>query len=159
MKRFTKILLIASFILTCNLQFATVFAQNKGSEKPVGTTAREVPFTLDDRDRIILMNEKLNSQQQQINDVKVNLQQQINDVKVNLQQQITDLKETMQDKFNWGFGIMMSLMLFVFGFIIWDRRTTTDPIRQHTQSLIQTLREYAKEQPKLADLLRSHGLM
>ena len=143
MKRSAKALFIATLTI-CNLQFAT--AQVKG---------REVPFTLDDRDRLIQIEEKLNSQQKQITDLKENLQKQID-----TRFEATDTRfDAMQDKFNWGFGIMMSLMLFLLGFIIWDRRTTLDPIRQHTQSLIQTLREYAKEQPKLADILRSYGLM
>ena len=106
------------------------FAQSK--HPAIDTQSREVPFTLDDRDRAIQMNEKLNSQQKQI-DFKFD----------SLQQQINYQKEL----FFWGFGIMISLMLFTLGFIIWDRKTVTEPIRENTQSLIQTLREYAKEQP------------
>jgi len=115
------------------------FAQNVGIN-PTGalpnasaTYSREVPFTLEDRDRIIKMDERLESQQRQLDDLKT--------------------------LFYWGFGILFSLMLFLLGFIIWDRRTAMEPVRERTQSLILTLREYAKEQPKLADILRSYGLM
>lgn len=123
--------------------------------------SREVPFTLEDRDRIIQIGEKLNSQQQQINDMK----HQISDVKESFQQQINDLKESTQQQINdlrslfyWGFGIVISLILFLFGFIIWDRRTVTEPIREKTQILLQVLREYSKDQPKLSEILRSHGI-
>ena len=122
------------------------FAQNVGIN-PTGalpnasaTYSREVPFTLEDRDRIIKMDERLESQQRQLDDLKT---------------QLDDLKTL----FYWGFGILFSLMLFLLGFIIWDRRTAMEPVRERTQSLILTLREYAKEQPKLADILRSYGLM
>ena len=113
--------------------------------------SREVPFTMEDRDRIIQMNEKLNSQQIQINDMKTELS--------SVKQQIKDVKQEMVNLFYWGFGIMMSFMLFLLGFIIWDRRTAMEPIRERSMSLIQSLREYSKEHPKLADILRSHGLI
>ncbi len=113
--------------------------------------SRDVPFTLEDRDRIIQIEEKINSQQIQINDVKTELS--------DMKQEVKDIKQEILNLFYWGFGSMMSFMLFLLGFIIWDRRTTVDPIRERTQLLMQTLREYAKEQPKLADILRSHGLM
>ena len=130
---------IVLLIAYCLLPMATL-AQN-----------REVPFTLEDRDRIIQMNEKLNSQQTQINDVKTELSA--------VKQEIKDVKQEILNLFYWGFGIMLFLMLFLLGFIIWDRRTAMEPVREHTQSLIQSLREYAKEQPKMADILRSHGLL
>jgi len=122
-----------------DLGWASCSAQNVGINatgalpNASATYSREVPFTLEDRDRIIKMDERLESQQRQLDDLKT--------------------------LFYWGFGILFSLMLFLLGFIIWDRRTAMEPVRERTQSLILTLREYAKEQPKLADILRSYGLM
>jgi len=129
-----------------DLGWASCSAQNVGINatgalpNASATYSREVPFTLEDRDRIIKMDERLESQQRQLDDLKT---------------QLDDLKTL----FYWGFGILFSLMLFLLGFIIWDRRTAMEPVRERTQSLILTLREYAKEQPKLADILRSYGLM
>ena len=125
-----------------DLGWASCSAQNVGinatgalpnASAKSATYSGEVPFTLEDRDRIIKMDERLESQQRQLDDLKT--------------------------LFYWGFGILFSLMLFLLGFIIWDRRTAMEPVRERTQSLILTLREYAKEQPKLADILRSYGLM
>ena len=109
--------------------------------------SREVSFTLEDRDRIIQIEEKLNSQQQQINDIKI----QMNDIKI---------------LFYWGFGILFSLQLFIFGYMVWDRRTAITPVREKTytlsenyQKLITILKEYAKKQPELAEILRTNGLL
>lgn len=124
--------------------------------------SREVPFTLDDRDRAIRIEEKLNSQQQQINDIKTELsalKEEIKTVRQELKGEIITVKQEIITLFYWGFGILITMMLFTFGFIIWDRRTFAEPLRERTQSLIQSLREYAKEHPKLADILRAHGLM
>ena len=136
-----------------DLGWASCSAQNVGIN-PTGalpnasaksaTYSGEVPFTLEDRDRIIQMQIKMDERFKSI-DTRFEYQQ----------RQLDDLKTL----FYWGFGIMMSLMLFLLGFIIWDRRTAMEPVRERTQSLILTLREYAKEQPKLADILRSYGLM
>ncbi|MBI5217549.1 MAG: hypothetical protein HY958_01290 [Bacteroidia bacterium] len=124
----------------------------------VNAQSRDISFTLEDRDRIIQIEEKLNSQQKEI----ASLRNEMNTRFESQQQQINDLKTL----FYWGFGIMMSLMLFLFGFIIWDRRTAMEPLRkqttkvsEQTQTLIFTLREYSKKQPELADILRSHGLL
>lgn len=120
--------------------------------------SKEVPFTLEDRDRIIQMSEKLNSQQTQINDIKTELAEIKQEIR-NLHQEIKDVRQEMKSELNWKFGILFSMMIFLLGYIMWDRKTVTQPIKEHTQSLIQSLREYAKEEPKLADILRSHGLM
>jgi hypothetical protein len=54
------------------------------------------------------------------------------------QQQINDLK-TM---FFWGFGIMITLMIFMLGYMIYDRRTAMHPIREkadRTENNLQSL--------------------
>ncbi|MEK6616288.1 MAG: hypothetical protein AABZ32_09290 [Bacteroidota bacterium] len=112
-------------------------AQSAGKEQAV-------PYTLEDRDRTVRMEVQMNERFESVNDKFEYQQQQINDLKT---------------LFYWGFGIMIGFMMFLLGFIIWDRRTAMEPIREHTQSLMQTLRDYAKEQPKLADILRSHGIL
>ena len=158
-----------------DLGWASCSAQNVGINatgalpNASATYSREVPFTLEDRDRIIQMqikmdehfesintrfesiNTRFESQQQQITELKESMQQQFSGI----QQQISDLKNL----FYWTFGIIITLIIFMLGFIIWDRRTAMEPLRERTQSLFLTLREYAKEQPKLADILRSYGLL
>jgi len=75
---------------------------------------QEVPYTLDDRDRAIRTEERIEALETKM-DIKFESQQ----------QQINDLK-TM---FFWGFGIMITLMVFMMGYMIYDRRTAMHPIR------------------------------
>jgi len=42
-----------------------------------------------------------------------------------LERSIVDIKTILY----WGFGILFSFMLFLLGFIMWDRRSTLGPVR------------------------------
>jgi hypothetical protein len=85
------------------------------------------------------------------------------DVKFDSQQRQFEQLSTL---FYWGFGILISLFIFMLGYLIWDRRTAMKPALDHasnaeenTRNLIASLREYSKKQPELAEILRSHGLL
>jgi len=103
-----------------------------------------VPYTLADRDRSIRteanMELKFESQQRQLDDIKT--------------------------LFYWGFGILITLFIFMLGYMIWDRRTAMQPAlerssiaEQNSRTLIATLREYSKKHADLAEILRSHGIL
>ncbi|MCX5883536.1 MAG: hypothetical protein NTU74_17600 [Deltaproteobacteria bacterium] len=103
-----------------------------------------VPYTLADRDRAIRtesnMELKFESQQRQLDDIKT--------------------------LFYWGFGILISLFLFMLGYMIWDRRTAMQPALEqssraeaNSRDLITTLREYSKKHADLAEILRTHGIL
>jgi hypothetical protein len=103
-----------------------------------------VPYTLADRDRSIRteanMELKFESQQRQLDDIKA--------------------------LFYWGFGILITLIIFMLGYMIWDRRTAMQPAlerssiaEENSRTLISTLREYAKKHADLAEILRSHGIL
>ena len=103
-----------------------------------------VPYTLADRDRAIrtesTMELKFENQQRQLDDIKT--------------------------LFYWGFGILITLIIFMLGYMIWDRRTAMQPALQraseaeaNSHDLIITLREYSKRHSDLAEILRTHGLL
>ena len=103
-----------------------------------------VPYTLADRDRSIRteanMELKFESQQRQLDDIKI--------------------------LFYWGFGILITLFLFMLSYMIWDRRTAMQPAlersskaEENSRNLIATLREYAKKHADLAETLRTHGIL
>ena len=82
--------------------------------------SKAVPFTLDDRDRIIRTEEQINSLRNEMN-----ARFEASD------QKIESLRNEVNAKFevqNWGTGILVALMLFLLGYIIWDRRTALNPI-------------------------------
>ena len=103
-----------------------------------------VPYTLADRDRAIRteanMELKFESQQRQLDDIKT--------------------------LFYWGFGILITLIMFMLGYMIWDRRTALQPALDKatdadakSTNLIRALREYSKKHADLADILRTHGIL
>ena len=110
-----------------------------------------VPYTLADRDRAILTEAKINALETKM-DVKFDSQQrQLNDIKV---------------LFYWGFGILITLFIFMFGYLIWDRRTAMQPdldqsskAEETSSNLILSLRKYSQKHVDLAEILRKHGLL
>lgn len=105
---------------------------------------QEVPFTLEDCDSLIKLEEWLKSTNERIaatneriddsddrtdatNERIASLERQMNVKFEARQQQIGDLK-TM---FTWGFSILITIMLFILGYMIWDRRTAVTPLREN----------------------------
>lgn len=104
------------------------------------TYAKEVSFTQEDRDRLIRLEEGQKA----------------------LQKQIDDLKTFML----WGFGILFGGMGILIGFVIWDRRTALQPAMRKNKELEErqdkvekALKEIARTDSKVAEILRNIGLM
>ncbi len=108
---------------------------------------QEVSFTLDDRDRIMRTEQKLESFRNEMN----------------TKFEAVDSKiETLY----WGFGIMIALMLFLFGYIVWDRRTALNPVQSKTMALAEKVtkiefvyRQQAQKDSGFAEILRHAGLL
>jgi len=97
---------------------------------------KDVPFTLDDRDRI-----------------------------TRTEQKIDDLRSEMDARFDqlsnflWAIiGIFTTMMVSIFGFAFWDRKLSLAPMKRDEEKIKEVLREYSKTQPKLAEILRNLGL-
>ena len=127
----------------------------------------EVPFTLEDRDRIIRTEQKVESLRNEMNARFEGVDQKFEGM--NQKFEAMDKKfEAMESKIEvlyWGFGIVITLILFLFGYIIFDRKTGIKVLERETnemkishKQLIFVLKEYAKENPKLADLLKNASL-
>ena len=133
------ILIIMFFLSSLNLSL-------RAQEKEI-----VVPYTLADRDRVILMDAKIASLEANIN-LKFEGQQ----------RQFDDLKSL----FYWGFSILITLFFFMLGYIIWDRRTAMHPIliqaskaEANSSILISSLKDYSKKHPELAEILKTHGIL
>ena len=116
------------------------------------------PYTLADRDRAILTDAKISSLEAKMEVRFESIDKQF----MYQQKQIDDIKTL----FYWGFGILISLFLFMLGYMIWDRRTAMQPAlaqaakaEENSRNLITTLREYSKKHADLAEILRSHGIL
>ena len=131
----------------------------------VSSQTQEVSFTLDDRDRIIKLEEKINSLDNKIESLRNEMNTRFETVETKFysqQQQISDIK----NMFYWGFGIMITLMIFMMGYMIWDRRTALNPVSEKTYSLnVRTeklesaLIALSKNDKKLAEVLRTFGIL
>jgi hypothetical protein len=128
-----------------------------------GTFAQvqEVPFTLDDRDRIMRTEEQIKSTNEKIESLRNEM---------NAKFEAVDTRfENLESKFElnfWLFGILFALILFIMGYIIWDRRTALYPVQEKTQNLDNRMvklesiaREQAKKDPDFAEILRLAGLL
>ena len=111
-----------ALILTIALLFVLLL---KAQEQQV-----VVPYTLADRDRAILTDAKIASLEANMNLRFESIDKQF----MYQQKQIDDIKTL----FYWGFGILITLFIFMLGYMIWDRRTAMQP------ALIQASKAEAK---------------
>jgi hypothetical protein len=113
-----------------------------------------VPYTLADRDRAILTEAKISALDVRFESIDKQFMYQ--------QKQIDDIKIL----FYWGFGILITLFIFMLGYMIWDRRTAMQPAlerssiaEENSRTLLTMLREYSKKHPDLAEILKTHGML
>lgn len=105
---------------------------------------KEIPFTLDDRDRIIRTEQKVES------------------VKTEMSARFEAIDKRFDQLFNflWAIiGIFTAMMISVFGFAFWDRNLSLAPIRKDNLKTLNALRDYAEHQPKLREILKNAGLL
>jgi len=124
-----------------------------------------VPYTLADRDRAILTDAKISALENKINALEDKMEVRFENIDKQFmyqQKQIDDIKTL----FYWGFGILITLFIFMLGYMIWDRRTAMRPAleqaskaEENSRNLISMLREYSKKHPDLAEILRTHGIL
>jgi len=116
--------------------------------------AREVPFTLEDRERIIRLEEGQKALMQRIEDTN---------------KRIDDTNRRIDDVINimlWGFGVLFAGMMTLIGFVIWDRRTALAPAIKRTRDLEEreekierVLRELARKMPEVKEAMQKEGLL
>ncbi len=120
--------------------------------------AKEIPFTQDDRDRLIRLETKVDEGQKALNQRIDDINQRIDD----LREEVKDLKTFML----WGFGILFGGMGILIGFVIWDRRTALAPavkknkeLEEREEKIERALKELAKKDPNVAEALKHVGLL
>ena len=79
---------------------------------------REVPYTLDDRDRAIRTEERVNSIEKRLDQID---------------KQFEEIRASMR----WQFGLLISAMFILVGFILWNRRTAIRPLESRVKLIEQ----------------------
>jgi len=80
---------------------------------------------------------------------------------------IKSLRDEVLGFLKWGFGLLFTGMLILVGFIIWDRRSTLKPVkddldrleRRKVDRLLEAMRKLSEEDSRVAQVLRSVGLL
>jgi len=125
----------------------------------------QVPFTREDRDRLIRLEEGQKALNQRIDGVEKRMESLERSVNLridDLRGEVRDLKTFML----WGFGILFGGMGLLIGFVIWDRRTALAPAVRKTQELEEreeklekAFKELARRDSAVAEILRQVGLL
>ncbi|MEI6886274.1 MAG: hypothetical protein WCO02_17420 [Bacteroidota bacterium] len=109
---------------------------------------KEIPFTLNDRDRIIRTEQKVEAL-----DAKI-------DSKVDGLRSEMNARFDQLFNFLWAIiGIFTAMMVSVFGFAFWDRKLSLAPVKSENLKTLNALRDYAEHQPKLREILKNAGLL
>ncbi len=135
-----------------------------------------VPYTLADRDRLIKVATKLDGLESHVDDLDKNLNNRIDQLDKNLNSRVDQLDKNLnkridglegnihrlEDKFDtyftWGFGMVLGAIFALFGFILYDRRTTLAPVKREQDKVIEALRELGKEDSKIREALKKAAL-
>ena len=124
-------------------------------------TALSIAYTQQDRDRSIRMEVKIEEMGKRFDQIDRHFDQ------------IDKRFEMMEGKYQWQFGLLLGAMFLLFGFILWDRRTFLKPFqikmeevetslqneKTKTEKLLATFRELAKEDTKVAQVLKQFNLL
>lgn len=109
--------------------------------------AKEIPFTQEDRERLIRVEEGLKAVNQRID---------------SLDKRIDNLKNLMYI----FISVIFAQTIGVVGFVIWDRRTALQPairknkeLEERQDRVEKALRELAKVDSRIAEILKNAGLL
>jgi len=152
-----SLIVITTFIILC---------------APTVSFPKAIPFTQDDRDRLIRLEEGQKALNQRIDDLNKRIDDLNRRVEEGLKatnQRIDDLNrriDGLQTFMLWGFGILFGGMGILIGFVIWDRRTALAPaikkykeLEEKEEKIEKALKELAEKDPKIAEALKHVGLL
>ena len=113
-----------------------------------------VPYTLADRDRLIKVESNLEALNNRVDQLDIR----INQVEQNLSNRIDRLEDKFDTYFTWGFGLVLGAIFALFGFIIYDRRTTLAPVKREQDKVIEVLKELSKKDSNIREALKKVAL-
>lgn len=143
--------------------------------------AKEVPYTLEDRDRLIRIEISLKEFKEAVDkrfeQVDRQLQQMREDTNKRFEQVdkrfeqvdkrsdgIERRLERLETVMMWGFGLLFTSMMGLVGFVLWDRRTTVAPVARALKEVELDLAELKRRgmdverrEIKIEDVLREYA--
>lgn len=122
---------------------------------------QEVPYTLADRDRIIRVEAGQEALRNEMNSLRNEVDSKFETIEVKFQS-----LEARIDYLFYLIGMIFALLLFMLGYMIWDRRTALNPVRmdvdqlkRENENLKSILRTYSEKAPQLKEILRNAGIL
>ncbi len=129
-----------------------------------GAFAEEVPFTLEDRDRLIRMETTIKEFKEAVDRRFESMDKRFESI----DKRFESIDKRFGQLINIFIGIIAAfagIVAVTIGFAIWDRRTAlrpaierTDELRVREEKLERAVKEYARGEPKLQEILKSLGL-
>ena len=116
--------------------------------------SKEIPFTLDDRDRIIRTEQQVEAINKRFEAVDQRFE--------TVDQRFDAMDKRFDQLFNflWAIiGIFTTMMISVFGFAFWDRTLSLAPLKKENIRILNVLRDFAEHQPKLREILKNGGFL
>jgi len=108
--------------------------------------------------RIDDLGKRIDDQGKRIDDLRSELKGDIADLRSELKGDIADLRSLVY--------VVLAGIIALIGFVIWDRRTALSPVMRKTKELeerdeltLRALKEYARKEPKMAEVLKSLGVL
>ncbi len=126
-----------------------------------GLAQTEVPYTLEDRDRLIRLEERVASVENQVQSLRNEMNTRFESMEI----RFASLEKT-QDMILTLMIFMLGAMVALSGFVLWDRRAAIRPLQFDVKNvearnaqIITALREQALKDPDLAEVLKKTGIL
>ncbi len=151
-------------------QLFQILGEIKGELKQINKRIDEVNKRIDDTNRRIdevktELNKRIDDTNRHIDEVKTELNKRIDDTN----RRIDEVNRSLNDRINKLIDIMSAitavfggLVVAMMGLVFWDRKTLIEKAVQRVEEkscLVAALRELAKTDKKLAEVMRSFGLL
>ncbi len=124
------------------------------------TQSTAVPFTLEDRDRIIQTELEVKSLRNEMNVKFESMETRFESIDTRFES--IDIRfDSLQKQLDNIYVLLIFILGAVFsliGFVIWDRRTAIKPLQREHDKLIKALFEYSINHKDLAEILKKTGV-
>ncbi len=131
--------------------------------------AKEVPFTLEDRDRLIRMEAELKALSKSVDTRFEETNKRMDTRFEEMNKRIDEVNRKIDMLFNFLWiitGIFTTITVATIGFAIWDRRTTLKPFEDKIRKLedkdkafLEALKSLAEEDKKVHEILRKYNML